>query len=746
MTDDGQPLTVELAVKGMTCASCAARLERALSARTGVLSAEVHLVTERAKLSVVPGTTLESLCEAVADTGFSANPVPPERRLSLGTDDELEFARISRRDGQLLLASALLSFPLVVPMLLMPFGVHLHLPPWFEALLATPVQLLLGARFYVAGYKAVRNRSGNMDLLVALGTSAAYFYSMARLFSSPEDATGTLYFEASAVVITLVRLGKWLESKAKRGTTQALRQLMALQPERVLRRRFEVIDGERRTIDEDVPAEEIGPGNLVVVRPGERFATDGVIIEGAASIDESMVTGESQPVTRRSGDAVVCGSLDINGRVVVQVSKVGVDSTLGQIISLVYGAQSGKAQVQRLVDRVSAVFVPIVLLIAIGTFVVWFVVTRQLEPSLVAAVSVLVIACPCALGLATPTAIVAGTGAAARAGILVRDVDTLERASKIDTIIFDKTGTLTVGAPTVIRILAKHGTEAEVLRLAASIESSSLHPLARAIVSAAKDQGLAPSAVTDFESVTGSGVVGKLGDKTLRTGSLEWLGQCGVTTDGAEPTGHESAVGVALDDDHVGTILIADAVRPTTSEGLRAIHARGVKTLLLSGDHDEAVARFAAEIGLDEAWGRVRPEEKQARVQRLLQEGRHVAMVGDGINDSPALAAADVGIAMGTGTQVAVQTANVVLMRPDLRLVAASLDIATATFRKIQQNLFWAFVYNCVGIPLAASGRLSPMIAGLAMAFSSVSVVTNSLLLRRWRPKFEVAHRASDST
>ncbi|MGC4065746.1 MAG: heavy metal translocating P-type ATPase [Polyangiaceae bacterium] len=745
MTEQTHPVTVELAVKGMTCASCAARLERALSAREGVLSAEVHLVTERAKLSVVPGTTLEFLCDAVEDTGFSAKPIPAERRLSLGGDEEVEFARISRRDGRLLVASALLSFPLVVPMLLMPFGVHVHWSPWFEAALATPVQLVLGARFYVAGYKALRNRSGNMDLLVALGTSAAYFYSLLQLVIPSATAPGTSYFEASAVVITLVRLGKWLESKAKRGTTRALRELMALQPERVLRRRFESIDGERRVLEEEVLAEEVVPGELIVVRPGERFATDGVIVEGAAAIDESMVTGESKPVLRRAGDSVVCGSLDTNGRVVVQVSKVGADSTLGQIVALVYGAQSGKAQVQRLVDRVSAVFVPIVLVVAVITFFAWLAVTHAIEPSLVAAVSVLVIACPCALGLATPTAIVAGTGAAARAGILVRDIDTLERASKIDTVVFDKTGTLTVGAPTVVGVLAKRGSDEAVLQLAASVEVASLHPLARAIVNAAKAREISLLDVTDVESVTGSGVVAKLGERTLRAGSLEWLGRCGVATDGVAPSGYESVVAVSTGDEHVGTIVIADAVRPTTRAGLRAIHERGVKTLLLSGDHELAVEHFAKDVGIDAAWGRVRPEEKQARVKELTDAGHRVAMVGDGINDSPALAAADVGIALGTGTQVAVQTANVVLMRPDLRLLASTLDVASATFGKIRQNLFWAFIYNCIGIPLAAAGQLSPMIAGLAMAFSSVSVVTNSLLLRRWRPAFEGKHGAGTS-
>jgi Cu+-exporting ATPase len=732
---ENTPIDVELAVKGMHCASCAARLERTLSARSEVLSASVNLVTERAQLRVVPGTTLESLCDAIAGAGFEGKTLPKSGRLSLGADEEAEFARAARRDGWLLLASALWSFPLLLPMLLMPFGVHLHLSPWVELALATPVQFWLGARFYLGGYKAARHGSGNMDSLVALGTSAAYFYSLALVLSGPEHAQGALYFEASAVVITLVRLGKWFEAKAKRGTTAALRQLVALQPERVLLRRTERVADETVTVDEEVPLEQIGAGSIIVVRPGDHLAADGIVLEGAAAVDESMVTGESEPVTRNVGDTVVCGSLNTNGLLVVQVTEVGENSTLGKIIQLVCGAQAGKANIQRLVDQVSAVFVPIVLGIALVTFAAWMLVTGQFSDALVAAVSVLVIACPCALGLATPTAIVVGTGAAARAGILIRDVDTLERMSHVDTVVFDKTGTLTVGHPVVERLFVRHGDEERLLKFAASVEAPSLHPLAQAIVHAAEGRALPLLKIQSFESHTGQGVSAVIDGQTVRVGSLEWLGQCGVITEPDEAQSVASHVEVALDTQHLGTIYLADPARPTTADGLRALTERAIRSMVLSGDQTAAVERFARAVGLDEAFGRVRPAEKLERVRALAGDGRKVAMVGDGINDAPALAEAYVGIAMGTGTQVAVQTADVVLMRPDLRLVAASLDVAQATFAKIRQNLFWAFIYNCIGIPLAATGHLSPMVAGLAMALSSVSVVTNSLLLRGWRPR-----------
>jgi P-type Cu+ transporter len=728
-------LEVELSVKGMHCASCAARLERSLKERAEVVSANVQLVTERATIQVVPGTTLEDLCATIESIGFQAKPLPKSAKLSLGADEEAEFAKLARRDGWLLVASVLLSAPLVVPMLGMPFGLHFHWPVWVELLLATPVQFVLGARFYLGGYKAAIHRSGNMDLLVALGTSAAYFYSVALMFGATQAPQGELYFEASAVVITLVRLGKWLEAKAKRGTTSALRQLVALQPERVLRRRTVQNNGESSTVDEEVAIEEIGAGSIIVVRPGDRLAADGVIIEGVAAVDESMVTGESEPVTRGVGDTVVCGSTNTNGRLIVQVTEVGENSTLGKIIQLVCGAQGGKASVQRLVDRVSAIFVPVVLAIALLTFAGWMLFTGNFTQALVASVSVLVIACPCALGLATPTAIVVGTGAAARAGILVRDVDTLERMSEVDTVVFDKTGTLTEGRPVLERLVRYHGDENQILKWAASVEVGSLHPLAQAVVLAAKERGLALSEITNFESFAGEGVSAVVDGKVIRVGDLEWLGRCGVTTTSEQVESTSSHVEVACDTEHVGTIFLADRVRETTLSGIAKLNAKKVRSIVLSGDKSATVERFAKEVGLGEAVGQVRPEGKQERIRALKEEGRKVAMVGDGINDAPALAEAYVGIAMGTGTQVAVQTADVVLMRPDVRLVAATLDVAQATFAKIRQNLFWAFIYNFIGIPLAVAGKLSPMLAGLAMALSSVSVVTNSLWLRNWRPR-----------
>jgi P-type Cu+ transporter len=733
-------LTIEFGVHGMTCASCVARLERTLVKRSGVVGAEVQLVHERARVRVVPGTTIESLFEAVEAAGFEPTPLPQQSASAAFSDDETRFARVARRDGWLLLASIAFSLPLVLPMLAMLVGWHLHLPPWVELALATPVQFWLGARFYRAGIKAVLHGSGNMDLLVALGTSAAYFYSVAQLLRWDGSGQPTLYFEASAVVITLVRLGKWLESKAKRGTTVALRALLQLQPAKVMVRRQLSGTSSAEFEDVEIGVEQLGVGMRIVVRPGDRFAADAIVVEGEAAVDESMITGESLPVQRGPGQEVVGGSLNKNGLVVAQVLRVGPDATLGQIIQMVYGAQAGKASVQQLVDRISAWFVPVVLGIALLTFAGWWFFNGQLEPALVAAVSVLVIACPCALGLATPTAIVAGTGAAAKAGILVRDVDTLQQASQIDTLLFDKTGTLTEGRPVVVDVVVEQGTLEELLRLAASVEQASTHPLSSAIVERAKSIGLVLSMPVSFESHTGDGVSGIVDGVLVRVGQLAWLGRCGVDTGGqrtqrAARSTSQGFVGVAQGDQLLGTLAIADQPRESARAAILRLHQRGMRTILLSGD-DAGVARaLADELGIEEAVGRARPADKQRLVNQLVAEGRKVAMVGDGINDAPALAAADVGIAIGGGTQVAIQTANVVIMRPDLRLIESALDVARATFAKIRQNLFWAFFYNCIGIPLAAAGRLSPMIAGLAMAVSSVSVVSNSLLLRRWRPK-----------
>lgn len=729
-------LTIELGVQGMHCASCAARLERTISARDGVVAAEVQLVNERARIRVVPGTTVESLFEAVKSAGFVPNYLPRQTAAEAFADDEARFARVARRDGWLLSASIALTLPLVLPMVAMLVGWHLHLSPWVELALATVVQFWLGARFYRGGINALLHRSGNMDLLVALGTSAAYFYSAVELLRDSVGGQPALYFEASAVVITLVRLGKWLEAKAKRSTTVALRALMQLQPSRVTVRQQRA-DGASE--DVEIAAEELSAGMRMVVRPGDRFAADGVVLEGQAAVDESMITGESLPVQRSMGQEVVGGSLNVNGFVVVQVLRVGPDATLGKIISMVYGAQAGKAEVQRLVDRISAWFVPVVLALAVATFAGWLVAGGELESALVAAVSVLVIACPCALGLATPTAIVVGTGAAAKAGILVRDVDTLEQLSRVDTLVFDKTGTLTEGRPRVVQVQVAQGTLDDLVRMAASVAQASTHPLSVAIVEHAKQCGVELGVPASFESHTGDGISGVVDGQLVRVGQLDWLGRCGVDTATARlqdvASSEHGYVAVAAGSELLGQLAIADRPRATAREAIEQLHQRGIRTVLLSGDDERVAHALAEELGVGQAIGRARPEDKQQLVRQLLAEGRHVAMVGDGINDAPALAAADVGIAIGGGTQVAMQTANVVIMRPDLRLIEAALDVARATFTKIRQNLFWAFVYNCIGIPLAALGHLSPMIAGLAMALSSVSVASNSLMLRRWRAK-----------
>ena len=701
----------------------------------------MNLVHERANVSMAPGTSVEALCEAVERAGYEATLERSQSRKALAHDDDLAFARQTRRDGWLTLASALLSLPLMLPMLWMFFGSHLHLNGWLQLVLATPVQFWLGARFYRAGLASLRAGTGSMDTLVALGTSAAFFYSCYLLPWNGGTIAGSLYFEASTAVITLVRLGKWLESRAKRSTTVALRGLMALQPERATVR--------RQGRDVEVAVEEVSAGEPVIVRPGERVAVDGIIVEGESDLDESLLTGESFPVVKRVGEEVTGGTLNGNGLLLVQATKVGQDSTLSRIIDLVYGAQSTKAPIERLVDRVSAIFVPAVIAIAVITFAAWWWSAGRFEPALVAAVSVLVIACPCALGLATPPAIVAGPGAAARAGILLRDIDVLERIGKVDTVVFDKTGTLTQGRPEVVNVFSTSGNSDDVLRVAASVQQGSLHPLAKATCAAAQARGLSLEPLANFQNVTGNGVSGDVAAERVLVGNVDWLQQHSIdlTSLRAPLSDFEgrkwTSVVVAKHDTAIGVLSFSDPLRPTAKRAVASLQRKGQRVLLLSGDSAAVARHVGNELGIDEVEGRFLPEGKQRRVAELQAAGRHVAMVGDGLNDAPALAEADVGIALSGGTDVAQQTARVVLMRPDPELVVGVFQVAQATLAKIKQNLFWAFIYNCIGLPLAAFGRLNPMLAGLAMAMSSVSVVTSSLMLRRWRPSMlEVASGA----
>ncbi len=728
------PPHVVLDIGGMTCAACATRVEAALRQVPGVGQASVNLALERADVGLrSAAVTPSQLAEAVERIGYQARPRASSLAERRREEQEREAGRADaeRRQLVLLAASAALTAPLVLPMIAAPFGLHLHLNPWIELALATPVQFIIGARFYQGAWKALRAYSGNMDVLVALGTSAAYAFSAYMVLVRGGELAGHLYFEGAAAVITFVMFGKWLEARAKRGTTAAIRALMRLRPERA------VVQRDGREIE--VGIEEVRAGDRVVIKPGERFAVDGTIVAGESEADESLVTGESLPVVKREGDRVTAGALNGVGRLVVEAIAVGEDTTLARIIRMVENAQTGKAPVQRLVDRVSAVFVPTVTAIALGTFLGWLAGGHGFEEALIAAVSVLVIACPCALGLATPAALVTGTGAAARAGILIKDIEALERTATVDTVVLDKTGTLTEGRPALVDVVCLPGVERDaLLRLAGAVQAGSEHPLAKAVLAAVA--GVALPKADRVQAQIGRGVTGVVDGRRIAIGSRELMRELGVGLAAVEPMLERieqearTAVVVAADKQALGVLGIADPVRREAAEAVALLSGQGVRTEMLTGDVAPVARAVAETLGIASYRASVKPADKEAAVSALKGEGRHVAMVGDGINDAPALAAADVGFALGTGADVAVEAAGVTLMRPDPRLVAASIDIARRTVRKIRQNLFWAFVYNVVGIPLAALGFLTPTLAGAAMAMSSVSVVVNSLWLKRWRP------------
>jgi Cu+-exporting ATPase len=627
----------------------------------------------------------------------------------------------------------LLSLPLAAPMLGSLFGAHWMLPGWLQLALATPVQFWLGARFYRAGWKALRAGSGNMDLLVAVGTSAAYGLSVYMLLTRP--GTMHLYFEASAVVISLVLLGKFLEARAKRQTTEAIRALQALRPATARVR----VDG----ADRDVPIDTIKVGDQVVIRPGERIPVDGEIVEGTSQVDESMLTGESLPVDKQAGDSVTGGAINAHGMLLARTTAVGAETTLARIIRLVENAQAAKAPIQRLVDKVSAVFVPVVMGIALVTFIAWWALGGNTEVAILNAVAVLVIACPCALGLATPTAIMAGTGVAARHGILIKDAEALERAHKITTVVFDKTGTLTDGTPHVAACVAADGSERNaVLALAAALQAGSEHPLARAVLAEAAAASLSPLPAQAQQALPGRGLSGQVAAETYWLGNRRLMAENEVATTALESAADQleaegrtvSWLARASDRHALGLLAFGDAIKPGAVAGIAQLKSQGITTVMITGDNRGAADVAAAALGIDRVMAEVLPADKAAQVNQLKTTGQTVAMVGDGINDAPALAAADVGMAMSSGSDVAMHTAGITLMRGDPALVADAIDISKRTYAKIRQNLFWAFVYNLVGIPLAAAGMLNPVIAGAAMAFSSVSVVSNALLLRRWRP------------
>jgi P-type Cu+ transporter len=635
--------------------------------------------------------------------------------------------------------AALLSAPLVLPMLADLFGRHWMLPAWWQFALATPVQFWLGARFFRAGWKAVRAGSANMDLLVALGTSAAYGLSLVLWWRDPQGMPH-LYFESAAVVITLVLLGKWLESRAKRRTLDALSALRALAPENATVRR----DG----IEASVPLDQVRVGDEVIVRPGERVPTDGVLIEGRSHFDESMLTGESLPVAREAGERVTGGAINAEGRVVLRTTAVGAETTLSRIVRLVENAQAKKPPIQKTVDRVAEVFVPAVLVVAAITLIGWGFVRGDWEAALINAVAVLVIACPCALGLATPTALMVGTGLAAQRGILVRDAQALETMRQVRVVAFDKTGTLTIGRPRLAALVAADGeNESALLADAAALQSGSEHPLARAVIEAARERSVAVATAADVQAVAGRGIEGRVNGRRMQLGSTRWLAELKLMPSPALHTAAEQAqsegrsVSWLVDADASavrGLFAFGDEAKPEAAAAIAALHAQGVRSVLVSGDNRGAAMAIAKQLGIDDVRAEVLPADKAKVVASLregLAPGEKVAMVGDGINDAPALAAADVGLAMATGTDVAMESAGLTLMRGDVRLVPEALALSRAVTRKIWQNLFWAFAYNVIGIPAAALGFLTPVIAGAAMALSSVSVVSNALLLKRWRPE-----------
>lgn len=728
-----------LAIKGMTCASCAGRVEKALLNVSGVVTAEINLALETAKVSSVDKVTTKQLIAAVDAAGYQA-------QLLTAQNDSAEHLADSYRRNQWWPSAlaAVLSLPLVIAMVAEWLGWQGQLSGWLQWALATPVQFWLGWRFYKAGWHALKAGAGNMDLLVAIGTSAAYGLSVYLLFS-PSHGAGAhhLYFESSTIVITLVLFGKWLEGRAKSQTTEAIRALNTLRPE------FATVV--KNGQPELVSIALVKVGDLVLVKPGERIAVDGTVRSGDSQVDESLITGEILPVSKKVGDKVTGGAMNGEGLLTIITNAVGTETVLARIVRLVESAQAKKAPIQRLVDKVSAVFVPVVLVIATLTLIVWGLLNGNWEAAIINAVSVLVIACPCALGLATPAAIMVGTGVAAQHGILIKDAEALELAHAIKTVAFDKTGTLTEGHPKLITMQSSaKDSDAqaadELLMLAASLQAGSEHPLAKAVTNAANAKDLPLQVTQNLQALAGKGVLGEVGVQRLYFGSTRLMNDLKVNLskfkDDAlvlEQEGRSiSWLAQARDLDHfapklLGMFAFGDAIKATAHQAIDDLERLGIKTVLISGDNQGSASSVAKQLGISEFYAQVLPGEKASIVTQLKQDGL-VAMVGDGLNDSPALAVADVGIAMSSGTDVAMHTSGITLMRGDPALVAHAIDISKRTYQKIRQNLFWAFIYNVVGIPLAAMGILSPVLAGAAMALSSVSVISNALLLKLWRP------------
>jgi len=739
---------VELPITGMTCTNCAATVERALNKVPGVVQANVNFATERASVEYIPGVaSVAAMIHAIEEAGYGVVQAAAREQLE-DVEAQARQAEIADQTRKFWVGVAF-ALPLFLLSMARDLGLvgHWAHAPWVNWLflaLATPVQFYTGWDYYVGSYHALRNRTANMDVLVAMGSTVAYVYSLILLLF---PAAGQhVYFETSAVIITLIKLGKLLEARAKGQTGEAIRRLMGLRPKtaRVVRDGAEV----------DVPVEEVRVGDLVIVRPGERMPVDGVVVEGHSAVDESMLTGEPLPVDKGTGDEVIGATINKQGLLKFEATRVGAETALAQIVRLVQEAQGSKAPIQRLADQVAGVFVPAVILIALATFAVWWAVGGQFTPAMIRLVAVLVIACPCALGLATPTAIMVGTGKGAELGILFKNSAALETAHRLQSVVLDKTGTLTVGKPAVTDIVTQdteHETRDTILRLAASAERGSEHPLGQAIVAEAEARGLALAEPQNFEAVPGKGIRAQVDGHRVLVGKPEWITQEGVTLGdlavGVERLQAEArtAMVAAVDGQAAGILGVADTLKEGSAEAVAELHRLGLEVVMLTGDNRRTAEAIATQVGMDRVVAEVLPADKSAQVKQLQEDGRLVGMVGDGINDAPALAQADVGIALGTGADVAMETADVTLMRGDLRAVPQALALSRATMRTIKQNLFWAFFYNVILIPVAAGAlypvpwapdvlrQLHPVLAAFAMAFSSVTVVSNSLRLKRVR-------------
>ncbi len=718
---------IQLNINGMSCASCVGRIEKALAKVTGVEQVSVNLASETATVSGLSVST-DLLLAAVEKAGYQASL--PEKKIQAKQKQTAFY----QQEWWPVLASMVLTLPLVVPMVGLLFDQDWMLAAFWQWLLATPVQFYFGARFYKAGWAAVKAGSGNMDLLVAIGTSAAYGLSLYLWWSFTalhgQHGAPHLYFESSSAVLTLVLLGKYLEHKAKKRTTDALRALENLKPA--------IATVFQNGLWLDVKAETVQKGDLVLVKPGERVPVDAVVEQGQSHVDEALISGESVPVSKKPADKVTGGSVNLDGVLQIRATAVGAESTLSRIIQLVEQAQGAKAPVQALVDKISAIFVPVVLLIALATLVGWGLLTDNWVTGILNAVAVLVIACPCALGLATPAAIMAGTGSAARSGILIKDAIALEQAKAVTLVVFDKTGTLTQGKA-VLQQVSNLADEPDALLWAASLQQHSEHPLAKAVVSYATAHQVAALEVTEFQVIAGKGVQGKVQGRNLILGSSHWMQLLGlelpvdqIKTSGAsvswlaEQQANNSYKLVAL-------FCFTDELKPDAVQAVNLLKQQAIAVAMLTGDSKQSAALIAQQLDLTDWKAEVLPADKAAAIQNWQQQGYRVAMVGDGINDAPALAQADLGIAMASGTEVAVSASAMTLMRSKPSLVSAALQIARLSYRKIQQNLFWAFIFNVIGIPLAALGYLNPVIAGAAMACSSLFVISNALLLQRWR-------------